>query len=51
MDNIFGADLADTQLIRFLLCVIDLCSKYAWFVSLKDKNDSTITNALQKILD
>ena len=43
-DNIWGADLADMQLIskfnrgfRFLLCVMDIFSKYAWFVPLKDK--------------
>ena len=37
IDNIWGADLADMQLmskfneeIRFLLCVIDIYSKYAW---------------------
>ena len=36
-DNIWGADLADMQLLnkfnkgfRFLLCVIDIFSKYAW---------------------
>ena len=39
-----GVDLADMQLlskynngIRFLLCVIDIFSKYAWVVPLKDK--------------
>ena len=43
-DNIWSADLADMQLIskfnkgfRFLLCVIDIFSKYAWVVPLKDK--------------
>ena len=43
-DNIWGTDLADMQLIskfnkgfRFLLCVIDIFSKYAWVISLKDK--------------
>ena len=43
-DNIWVADLADMQLIskfnkefRFLLCVIDIFSKYAWVVTLKDK--------------
>ena len=43
-DNIWGDDLADMQLIskfnkgtRFLLCVIDVFSKYAWVVPLKDK--------------
>ena len=57
-DNIWGADLADTQLtrtfnigFRFLLCVIDIFSKYAWVVPLKDKKGVTITNAFQKILE
>ena len=35
---------------RFLLCVIDIFSKYAWVVPLKDKKVITITNALQKII-
>ena len=57
-DNIWGADLADMQLIskfnkgfRFLLCVIDIFSKYAWVVPLKDKKGVSIVNAFQKILD
>ena len=52
-----GADLVDIQLISkfnkgfgFLLCVIDIFSKYAWVVPLKDKKGITITNAFQKIL-
>ena len=43
-DNIWGADLADMQLLskfnkgfRFLLCVIDIFSKCAWVIPLKDK--------------
>ena len=55
---IWGADLADMQLIskftkgfRFLLCVIDIFSKYARVAPLKDKKGITITNAFQKILD
>ena len=36
---------------RLLLCVIDVFSKYAWVVSLKDKNSTTIVDAFQKILD
>ena len=43
-DNVWGADLADMQLIsnfnkgfKFLFCVIDLFSKYAWVIPLKDK--------------
>ena len=31
---------------RFLLCVIDIFSKCAWVVSLKDKKDVTITNKI-----
>ena len=57
IDNIWSADLADMQLISkfnqgfiFLLCVIDICSKYAWVMPLKDKKSTTITNAFQKIL-
>ena len=52
-----GADLADMQLIsmfnkgfRFLLCVPDIFSKYAWVVPLKDKKGITITNPFHKIL-
>ena len=58
IDNIWDADLADIQLIskfnkgiRFLLCVIDIFSKYALVILLKDKKGITITNAFQKILD
>ena len=56
-DNILGADLADMQLIskfnkglRFLLCVIDIFSKKAWVVPLKDEKWITITNTFQNIL-
>ena len=51
-----GADLADMQLMsifdkgfRFLLCIIDIFSKYAWVVLLKDKKGISIVNAFQKI--
>ena len=56
--NISGADLADMQLIskfnkecRFLLCVIDIFSKYAWVFPLKDEKGVSIVNTFQKILD
>ena len=56
-DNIWGADLADMQLLskfnkgfRFLLCVIDIFSKYAWVAPLKDKKGLSIVNAFQIIL-
>ena len=55
-DNIWGADLADMQLlskynkgIRFLLCVIDIFGKYAWVVPLKDKKGTSIVKAFQII--
>ena len=35
----------------FLLRVIDIFTKYAWVIPLKDKKGITITNAFQKILD
>ena len=37
--------------IRYLLCAIDLFSKYAFAVPLKDKKGTTIVNAFQSILD
>ena len=56
-DNIWGTDLADMQLlsryntgIRFLLCVIDIFSKYAWVVPLKDKKGVSIVTGFQSIL-
>ena len=33
-----------------MLCVIDIVSKYAWVISLKDKKVITTANAFQKIL-
>ena len=36
---------------RLLLCVIDIYSKYAWVIPLKDKKGIMLTNAFQKILD
>ena len=56
-DNIWGVDLADMQLLskfnkgfRFLLCVINIFSKYAWVIPLKDQKDISIVNAFQIIL-
>ena len=36
---------------RFLLCVIDVFSKYARVIPLKDKKGISIVNAFQKILN
>ena len=57
-DNIRGADLTDMQVIsklnkgfRFLLCISDISSKYAWVVPFKDKKGVSLVNAFQKILN
>ena len=36
--------------IRFLLCVVDMFSKYAWVFPLKDEKGVTIFDTFQKIL-
>ena len=35
---------------RFLLCVIDIFSKFAWVIPIQDKKGVSIVNAFQKIL-
>ena len=57
-DNIWGADLADMQIIskfnkgfRFLLCVTYIYSKYSWVIPLEHNKGITIINAFQKFLD
>ena len=56
-DNIWGVDLADMQSlsrknkgIKYLLCAIDLYSRYAFVIPLKDKKGISIVNALNKII-
>ena len=56
-DNVWDADLADMQLlskynkgIRFLSCVSDIFSKYAWVFPLKDKKGISIVKTFQSIL-
>ena len=53
--NIWGVDLADMQSlsnynkgIKYLLYAIDLFSKYAWVIPLKDKKGTSIVNAFKK---
>ena len=48
-DNIWGTDLVDMQIIRFLLCDFDIFGKYAWVVPLWDRKGTRITNAFQKV--
>ena len=56
-DNIWGVDLADMQSlsrknkgIKYLLCALDLYSKYAFVTPLKDKKGISIVNAFNKII-
>ena len=56
-DNIWGVDLADMQSlsrknkgIKYVLCAIDLYSKYAFVIPLKDKKGISIVNAFNKII-
>ena len=56
-DNIGGVDLADTRLLskqnkgmKYLVCAIDLFSRYSFVVPLKDKKGISIINAFNKII-
>ena len=56
-DNIWGVNLADMQslsrknkIIKYLICAIDLYSKYAFVIPLKDKKGISIVNAFDKII-
>ena len=56
-DNIWGVDFVDMQSLsrknkgfKYILCVIDLYSKYAFVIPLKDKNGISIVNAFNKII-
>ena len=41
----------DNKGFCILLCAINICSKYAWVVPLKDKKDIAFTTAIQKYSD
>ena len=56
-DNIWGVDLADMQSlsrknksIKYLLCAIDLYSKYAFVIQLEIKKGISVTNGFNKII-
>ena len=56
-DNIWGVDLANMQSlsrknkgIKYLLCAIDLYSKYTFVIPLNDKKGISIVNAFDKII-
>ena len=52
-----GYDLADMQSLskynkrfKYLLCAIDLFNKYTWVIRIKDKKETSIVNASQKMI-
>ena len=56
-DNIWGVNLADMSLIskfnkriKYLMCLIDLFSRYAWVIPLKDKKSVSIIDVFQSVL-
>ena len=57
-DNIWGVDLADMESlsrknkgIKYLLCAIDLYSKYAFVIPLENKKGISVTNGFNKIIE
>ena len=57
-DNIWTTDLAEmgslsskNKNIKYLLCVIDVFTKYAWVKPLKDKKGKTVLNAFIEIVN
>ena len=57
-DNIWAADLVEMESlssksknVKYLLCVIDVFTKYAWVKPLKDKIGQTVLNAFIKIVN
>ena len=57
-DNIWAADLIEmgsvsfkNKNVKYLLCIIDVFTKYARFKPLKDKKGKTILNAFIEIVN
>ena len=56
IDEIWGADLVDMQAfakdndgVKYLLCVIDIFSKYGWIVPIQDKSGKSTAEGFEKI--
>ena len=56
-DKIWSADLVDMQAFssfnkgfKYILTFIDVFSKYAWAVPIKDKSAASVTKAFEKII-
>ena len=46
-----GSLSSENKNVRYLLCVIDVFTKYAWVKSLKDKISKTVLNAFIEIVN
>jgi hypothetical protein len=58
IDDVWGCDLVEMQEwnyqnkgFRYMLNVIDVCSKFAWSVPLKDKKGLTVVQAFKQIVE
>ena len=58
IDKIWAADLVEMQKfskwnrgIKYLLMVIDVCSKYGWIAALKDKKTESVSKAFNEIFE
>ena len=58
IDEIWAADLADMKAfskdnrdVTYILCVIDIFSKYGWLVPLKDKTGKSVASVLRTIFE
>lgn len=58
IDDVWGADLVEMQEwskhnkgYKYMLNVIDVFSKFAWSIPLKDKTGLTVLNALKSIVE
>ena len=56
-DNIWAADLTEFESlssknknVKYLLCIIDVFTKYAWVKPLKDKKGETVLNGFIEIV-
>ena len=57
-DNIWAAELPEMESLfsknknaKYLSCVIDVFTKYAWVTPLKDKKDKTVLNVFIEIFN
>lgn len=57
LDEIWAVDLASMESVasyndgyKFILCIVDLFSRFAWCVPLKNKSATTVLNAVKEVI-